>query len=246
LDPCKVFEIIIYTHDVVYNNVSQLLDEIEMNNFINYRIIPIHYNYHGYVKQMVIKANSYKDVTTDYVVILDSDLILYQKLNFYNLLVDNKIIWYYIDKKDDADNVAFSVWKTAVENSIKHSFDTEYMLSCPFIFNRKSLEDAANKFIEIHQADYETYCYNKCNNLNIDIETPITSIFDILSTIFTEFEYLGFYCHHYSNDYIFFSYYKSIKNNTLNNYSTNYFKKYWSHGGINNEISNEINCILNN
>jgi hypothetical protein len=76
----NIYEIIIYTHDVVYSEVIHILDRIQMKQHISVRIIPVHYNYHGYIKQMQVKADCYKDCITKYVVLLDSDLILKKPL----------------------------------------------------------------------------------------------------------------------------------------------------------------------
>ena len=58
----------------------------------------------------------------------------------------------------------------------------------PFVFTRNSLEEAANKFIEIHGCDYDTYCNNRCYNQGIIVEELTTHIFDKLSQVFTEFD----------------------------------------------------------
>lgn len=240
-----ILEIIIYTHNIANDQLTQMLGKIKLNDFIRFRIIPVHYNYHGYIKQMVIKANCFNDVQTNYIVILDSDLVLQKPLLFSNLLDGNgKINWYYLDKKDE-DNVVFSVWKKAWEDQNKDSFNIYYMMnSFPFLFTKESLKNASEKFIEMHNCDYETYCYTRCHSLNVNVEAPVTQIFDVLSTIFEEFEYLGYYCHRFSNDYHFISYYDEAKTNSLQNYGRTYFKQYWSHGGITSEVDNDIVNII--
>ena len=247
LDASNILEIIVYTHDVCYNDVCMLLENIGMKLFLKYRIIPVPYNYHGYVKQMVVKANSYKDCKTEYIILLDSDLILKKKLNLESFVKNNgKIEWFYLKKMSDPDNAVFRVWKKAVEDCIKCDQLVHYMSNgFPFLFTRKSLEDAANKFIEMHNCDYETYCGNRCYYEKIKVEDSIGDNFNKLSRVWTEFEYLGFYCHTYSKDYIFIpTNYCKMKNQFQNPNVDSYFVQYWSHGGLDENIKKQIN--LNN
>jgi hypothetical protein len=241
-----ILEVLIYTHNIVENNVKNILTELNFYHFLPVRIFPIHYNYHGYIKQMVIKANCYKNINTPFIIILDSDVILKQYILFSSLLThDNKINWYYLDQKDE-NNIVFSVWKEAVEKSTHQEFNKYYMMtSFPFILTRSSMEKAATKFKELNNCDYEDYCYNQCHHSNIDVELSTTSQFDKLNKIFTEFEFIGFYCHTHSSDYNFICYHDAVKNNTLINYGNIYCKQFWSHGGLNDEIRNEIKQILN-
>jgi hypothetical protein len=245
----NILELIIYTHDVSLGEVLQLLENMHLKNFISYRVIPVQYNYHGYVKQMVVKANCYKDCKTEYVILLDSDLILKKDLDFESFLKnDDKIEWFYLNKENDPENDVFTVWKKAVEDSTRVPQNIHYMSNgFPFVFTRKSLEDAANKFIEINGCDYENYCGDRCYYEGIKVEDPTLSIFYKLSRIWTEFEYLGFYCHKYSNDYIFIPTNYCRMKDQLNNPDTNsYFIQYWSHGGINESIKKQISSNMKN
>jgi hypothetical protein len=116
----------------------------------------------------------------------------------------------------------------------------------PFVFTRKSLEEAANKFIEMNGRDYDSYCYVRCCDENINVESSTTSIFNILSKIFTEFEYLGFFCHYYSHDYIFTTTHHcrmELQSGEIDN-NDSYFIQYWSYGEKTDKITNKINKIL--
>jgi hypothetical protein len=197
---------------------------------------------------MEVKLNCYKDVKTKYVVLLDSDLILQKPLNFLSLIrSDGKIEWKYLRKEDDPNNPVFNVWKKACEDATKVPKNIHYMSNgFPFIFTKQSLENGANKFKELHIVNYEDYCHNRCGHENIHIEDATTDIFDKLSKVFTEFEYIGYYCHYFSDDYVFtptpycLMDYQSSKNNNINTY----FIQNWSYGGINNEILNKIKNII--
>jgi hypothetical protein len=76
----------------------------------------------------------------------------------------------------------------------------------PFIFTTKSLVEAYNKFKEIHGIDYDVFCNNGCIKYKINVNEPISGSkgrFPDLTKVFEEFEWLGYYCHNFSNDYIF-------------------------------------------
>jgi hypothetical protein len=236
LDFDNILEIIIYTHDVVYEDINNLIQNINIIFFIHVRVIPIHYNFHGYVKQQTVKANCYKDCKTEYIVILDSDLLLGHKINFDEYIMENgKIKWRYLKIEDAPECFVFDVWKKACEDSNKQPFTSYYMANMfPFIFTKRSLKNAANNFIEMHGCDYDEYCHKRCDNEGIRVEDSVLNNFNKLSKIFSEFEYLGFYCHHYSNDYYF--------SNVID--KPNHFIQNWSHGGITNEVKQLIDSIL--
>ena len=69
LNTTNIQEIIIYTHDEALHETDELLTNVKLGEFIEYRIIPVHYDYHGYIKQQIIKCNCYKDSKTDYIII---------------------------------------------------------------------------------------------------------------------------------------------------------------------------------
>ena len=248
LVPVNIFEIIIYTHDVDYSEVVQLLDKLQIKHFVPYRVLPVAYNFHGYIKQMSVKVNCYKDVQTKYVVLLDCDLILQKYLDIEWLIrEDGKIEWKYLKIEDDPTNPVFSVRKKACEDSNMIEKKIHYTSNgFPFIFTRKSLEDASNKFIEMHGRDYDSYCYVRCHDEHINVESPTTSIFNILTNIFSEFEYLGFFCHYYSTEYIFTTtpYCRMNYQNGVNDNNDLYFIQHLSYGEKPGEIMKKINKIL--
>ena len=247
LDFTNIYEIIIYLHDKVTNNLTYLLDNIKMNNFITCRTIPVHYGYHGYIKQMAVKLNCYKDCSTDYIVLLDCDLLLKKSLNFdYFIKKDGKIEWYYLNKMDDPNNEVFTVWKKACEDATFQIKNVHYMSNgFPFVFTRKSLEDADKKFMQMHNCNYDYYCRQRCLHLNISVNAKITDAFAKLSQIFTEFEYIGFYCRNFSDEYTFINTKKCLMEKQHNNDDPNsFFIQNWSHGGITQSTRDKINAIL--
>jgi len=233
----NVHEIIFYVHDAALTNLNKLLDELNISSFINYRVIPIYYDYHGYLKQMVVKANCFSHCNTEYIVILDSDLILKRSMNLNVLLTeDGKIAWKYLKKESDPRHAGFNVWRTAFETTTKSKQNFHYMSNgVPFIFTKKSMEMACNKFIEFHEKTYDEYCKEKCLESNIPIVEGVGKYFTPISNIFTEYEFIGHCCHMYSEDYVFIPLDKCIMLTQKHIDTDKYFIVFWSHGGISNE-----------
>uniref|UniRef100_A0A6C0KPB1 Nucleotide-diphospho-sugar transferase domain-containing protein n=1 Tax=viral metagenome TaxID=1070528 RepID=A0A6C0KPB1_9ZZZZ len=227
-------EIIIYCHDKCYDELHKLINQIN----IECSIISVAYDYHGYIKQMVVKSECYKDIKTDYIVILDSDLLFQEDLNLKDLIEPSgKIKWYY---NNNISEVAEErVWKIAYESMTKTKQDFYYMANnFPFVFTKKSMEEASIKFRQIHGIDYNNYCLNRCINYNIQISDSIRERFCDLAQIFEEFEWLGYYCHNFSDEYIFIP-------QEFRNLSTRpKIMQFWSHGGLTSDIKNQIENIL--
>jgi hypothetical protein len=176
---------------------------------------------------MVVKSMCFNDVNTKYIVILDSDNIINTSINFKDLIEPTgKIEWYYLDTIPKDSNLI--VWKEAYETMTKTKQNVHYMANgFPFIFTKKSLLEAYNKFIEIHGIDYNTFCKTRCEIYNIKIEDSISGIkgrFIDMAKVFEEFEWIGYYCHHFSKDYIF----KPVELKT----KKSILIQFWSHNGL--------------
>ena len=176
LDFTPVFEIIIYVHDIYFENVFNILDETQLKNTVTCTIIPLHYNYHGFIKQMTEFTNSFKIVKTKYIVYLKNDFILTEELNLNSMIdVNGKLKWKFKRIKDFPNDNDFIVWKKASEDSNLISKNSHYSNNnsnnIPYLFTTKSLEDAYNKFNKIHNCDYESFCYQRCIEKNINIES---------------------------------------------------------------------------
>lgn len=233
-----ISETIIYYHDECEVQLVNILDELNLIK-LNIRIIPIKYDINGYLKQMVVKCMCFKDVESEYVMYIDSDVIFNNYYTPKSIIKDNKIEW--IIKKKNKDNSSENFWKVW-ENSVKEMTNEEMNIffmqnGFPFILKRKTIEDAYYKFIEIHNVDYNTFCKNLLELNNVSINDPITGKngkFLVMANIFEEFEYLGWYSYKFTDDYIF-----------TEKLNQNKFKKqYWSHGGLTEEIESEIKKIL--
>lgn len=233
-------EIIIYCHDACLKKLVKLVNNVNLSN-IEYRIIPVSYDFHGYLKQMVVKSMCFNDINTKYIVILDSDNIINTSINFKDLIdPSGKIVWYYLDNiPKDSDVI---VWKEAYETMTKTTQNVHYMENhFPFIFTKKSMKEAYNKFIEMHGIDYDTFCKRGCEKYNIKIEDSIAGSkgrFSDMAKVFEEFEWLGYYCHNFSKDYIFRP--VELKNKD----KKSIIIQFWSHGGLTNDIKKQIETIL--
>ena len=248
LETTNIFEIIFYVKDMDYFLLIDLLQKIKMYDFTQCRVIAVHYDYYGYIKQQVVKANCYKDCVTDYIVILDSDLLLHKPLNLQIFIKENgKIDWKYLKIEDNPNYNVFSTWKTAYEDSTFTPKNFHYMSNgFPFVFTKRSLEAAANKFIEMHYYDYDAYCKIRCEIFHIQINDIASHIFDRMSSVFTEFEYLGFFCHNFSDDYNFIHTPICMMNSQFRKFDTeSFFIQNWSHSEITEDIKKNINSIIN-
>lgn len=215
----EIYEILIYSHDVCCDkvkNISKILVGC------NVTIIPVNYNYHGYIKQMIVKAEAYKDVKTEYIVYIDSDCIFTGQYNFSSLLNSNMKPYWYIT--DDIKNYGIPTWHEAVKNMTCQDMKYYYMYNTfPFVIKTSTLKLAQDKFYEIHGKTYEEFVQSR---LNLNIEANIVDNFYSLSRIFTEFEYIGYIAHNFTDDYEFI----------LGTPNKTNITQYWSHGGINDEI----------
>ena len=217
--------LIIYCHDLCIDKLNELLITINMSCII----IPVTYNYHGYIKQQIVKCECYKDITTKYICILDSDCIITDYIHeteLYN--VDGTINWVYCNRCDFPTMNEFFVWTEAYESMTKTVQDIHFMVNNhPFIFTCESLQNASKHFKLLHNMDYDEFCITKIKQHNINISDKIKDTFNNLSKCFSEFEWLGFYCKNYSSDYMFL--------NKINNHKTltsQKVRQFWSHGHL--------------
>jgi len=231
-------EIVIYYHDQCKDELHILLDELNID--LKYRLIPVEYDINGYLKQMVIKCMCFKDITTDYILIMDCDVILNNFFNITDLINDDgKINWYLLHKNESNKNDdQWRVWEKSIKNMVNEDMNTFYMYNgFPFLFKKETLEAAYYHFLSIHGLDYNEFCKRLLNSNNVSVNDPITGPdgkFEIMATIFEEFEYLGWYSSNHTNDYKFIEGPNSLSIRS----------QFWSHGGLTPEIKNEIEIIL--
>ena len=225
----NISKILIYSHDICCDKVENIMKDI----LIEFKIIPVNYNYHGYIKQMIIKALVFNDVDTKYVVYIDSDCIFTNKYELSKLINNNgKPYWYFTN---DVHNSGCLVWSDVVKAMTNSEMKYYYMYNAfPFIVETSTLKIANEKFIEMHGKTYEEFARERIANYNIRVEDNIVNTFDKLSKVFSEFEYIGFIAHNFTNQYEFI----------LNNRNKENLKQFWSHGGINNEILTELDQTI--
>jgi len=228
----NIIKLLIYCNNLSHNKVKNILALINIKN-ITIQIVPVNYDYHGYIKQMIVKATAYLNIDTQYTVYVDSDCIFTDKYEFSNLINSNGNPYWYIT--NDVDNNGITVWKDVVKDMTFNDMKYYYMYNAfPFIIKTSTLKLANDKFIQLHNKTYDEFVKERLNKYRIKNEDDIVCNFYKLSKIFTEFEFIGFIAHNFTNDYEFI----------LNNRNKKNLKQFWSHGGISNEIKNELNSIL--
>jgi hypothetical protein len=168
----KIYEIIIYIHNRIYDDTIVLLDTIQLIQYANYRIIPLHYNYHGYIKQKVNVCNAYKDCKTKYITLINCNTLFTKDIN-HNDYIENE--------------------KVNLKKQIKDNLNI-------FLFTNNSLQEAANQFINNNNMDYESYYETIYKNLNINIFDEFPEMEK--KNIFDEIKYILDYCKKNSNEYI--------------------------------------------
>ena len=62
------------------------------------RLIPVIYDIHGYLKQMVIKCMCFNDDKISHILFIDSDVIFKKKYTYKNLIENDKISWYILKR----------------------------------------------------------------------------------------------------------------------------------------------------
>jgi hypothetical protein len=231
-------EIVIYYHDQCLEDLNVILEEFK--NDLKYRLIPVEYDINGYIKQMVIKCMCFEDINTDYILIMDCDVIFIDFFNIDELIcADGRINWYLLHKNElNKNDDQWRVWEKSIKNMVNEDMNTYYMYNgFPFLFKRETLEGAYREFLSIHGVDYNEFCKKSLDSKGILHSDPITGPngkFEEMATVFEEFEYLGWYSYKHTNDYRFIE-----GPNQLSIRS-----QFWSHGGITPEIKAEIEKVL--
>lgn len=220
-------KVLIYSHDVCFEKVLNITHIIKNTHV---QVLPVHYDYHGYIKQMTVKAQAYFDVKSEYIVYIDSDCIFTKRCDLSQLLnTDGKPYWHMTDEAE-----AIPIWREVVENMTQNEMKYYYMYnSFPFVIKTSTLKIANDHFIKVHKKTYEEYVKERIANNGISVNDNIVNNFFKLSKVFTEFEYIGYIAHNFTNDYEFL----------LNQRNKEEVKQFWSHGGITDEIKKELNDL---
>lgn len=231
------YKLLIYCHDECLPELESMLAEDQ----VKARVISVEYDIHGYLKQQVVKAMCWQDVDTEQVILMDSDIILINPMDYQYFMSGDKIKWYYLVRKPESESsIHWPAWQEAVLRMTGEPMNYYYMhCAFPFLFKTKTLEDVSEKFIEMHGMGYNDYCKAGQEHFGIATSDPIAGqggMFPLLSKIFTEFGFIGWYCKNFSSDYEF------IEGDNHN--STLARIQYWSHGGV-DAVEQQIESILN-
>lgn len=225
-----ISEVIIYYHDECKIDLNSLMSELNLN--LTTRLIPVAYDMNGYLKQMVVKCMCFRDVNTEFVMYMDSDVIFSDYYSPNSIIEEDKIKWFIQTRNEYNYNADFwLVWEKSVEKMTNGKMTTFYMSNeFPFVLKRETIKNAYDKFIEIHGVNYDTFCKNLLELNGVGINDKILDKFGIMATIFEEFEYLGWYSYNFTNDYTF------IEGRNTKEFKT----QFWSHGGLTEEIEIKI------
>ena len=227
------YDLVIYCHDQAVEELSKLLSELKLNP----KVIPVHYDINGYLKQMVVKCSCWKDIKTEYVSIMDSDVIFKGPVSFDDFLIDQRLKWYFLKKNDTNQNESvWGVWGDSVLRMTRKPMTIYYMYNAfPFVFKTKTLEKADLEFAKLHNCSYNEFCEKGLREIGVSKTDPISGPNGNFPKIFEEFEYLGWFCQNHTDDYVF------IEGPNPSSMATR--AQYWSHGGI-ASVEHEILEIL--
>lgn len=229
-----ISEILIYYHNECHTAFTKMLSDISLN--IPIRTKQVGYDYHGYLKQMVIKASCWMDVSSEYVLFLDSDCILNTPFNPSSMIINEKPMWHVARRTpQNTQNDEFRVWEKAVQGMTGAPMKTYYMANgFPFLVKTITLANASKQFKKDHGVSYDVYCKRELEKKHIYCHHTIRQKFLEMATIFEEFEYFGWYAENFTNDYVFI---EGSRNNSP-------LCQYWPHGGLTPEIIKEIESVL--
>jgi hypothetical protein len=231
------YEIVIYYHDECKANLDKLVSDIDFK--CDVRLIPVTYDIHGYIKQMVVKCMCFMDIENEYIMVVDSDVIFNDYFSYKDMMSDGKINWFYLNRTEENYNdEQWLVWQDSVFGMTNQDMNIYYMYNgFPYLFKRETLEKAYHKFIELNGLSYNDFCKNKLELKDVNVNDNISGSdgkFMIMATIFEEFEYLGWFADNFTNDYNFIE----------GPNKWNVRKQFWSHGGLNENIESEIHDMI--
>jgi hypothetical protein len=186
-----IHEIIIYIHNRIQNETYDLIERLKINHVISCKVIPLHYNFHGFLKQKVVGCNSYEISDTKYIALLDCNTLFTKSINFKNYIVDDKINW------DDL-----------------YKYDSNVK---PFLFTKNSLHEASIYFKGVYNYTYEDFCQIKSDKFCFDLFKPFP---ENCKNIFNGHNYLIDYCENYSSEYYLSSYYENNTRDYIENRKT--------------------------
>jgi len=218
-------KLLIYCHDECIPELEAMLAEGQTEA----RVIPVEYDIHGYLKQMVVKCMCWQDVDTEYVAIMDSDVILKKDVDFKSFWDGNKMKWYCLSRNPENNSEeVWGVWQDSVLRMTGKPMNRYYMYNAfPFLFKANDLKNAYHAFIKKNGLGYNEFCRNGLNEFGIIPSDSISGPngkFPWLAKVFEEFEYLGWYCENHSGNY------KFIEGPNHDSMKTRV--QFWSHGGI--------------
>ena len=202
----NIYEIILFIHNRINDATHELVEKIQIKHKVPCKIISIHYDIHGYLKQKVVACNSFEICKTKYIAIFNNYCLFTKNLNFNKYLNMDQIDWLKLSK-----------------------YDPNFK---PFIFTKQSLQDASNHYKHINNNNsYQSICETKIRELNIEIFHPFPE--EYKNSIFNDEEYLLNYIKTNPNNYILPK--KKVifvLTHKVCNYNTDEYNNFWGLGDI--------------
>jgi hypothetical protein len=185
---------------------------------------------------MIVKLSCWKDINTTHVMFVDSDCIFNKPYNAS--LVLNKMAWYYVTETEEPGvKGGFDTWKVAVQRMTGLPMTKYYMANAfPFIVKKQTLEAADLFFVNKHKQPYDVFCMKELARLKINVGGGVLPYWPTIAQVFEEFEYLGWFAEHFTNDYDFYTGERRDQSPPI--------AQFWSHGGITEEIRTQNENIL--
>jgi hypothetical protein len=167
---------------------------------------------------------------------VDSDCIFNKPYNAS--LVLNKMAWYYVTETEEPGvKGGFDTWKVAVQRMTGLPMTKYYMANAfPFIVKKQTLEAADLFFVNKHKQPYDVFCMKELARLKINVGGGVLPYWPTIAQVFEEFEYLGWFAEHFTNDYDFYTGERRDQSPPI--------AQFWSHGGITEEIRTQNENIL--
>lgn len=238
-------EVHVHHHDACTERLHALLDRL--NTSLTLRTFPVAYDYHGYLKQQVVKLDCHARVGTDWVMLLDSDTLFHGPLGLRDLLAeDGRFRWRVADRSAaNEHNERWQVWGDVVLRLTGEPMRRYYGANgFPFLFRRETLRAAARHFERVHGLGYDAHCLDWARRHGATrehLEAGGRVGFAALSKAFSEFSWIGWYAERHSDDYLFEP--MPEMNATLTEVSP-WASSFWSHAGLDPTLQGQVSDLI--
>lgn len=180
----------------------------------------------GYCFAMWEKLNSPDYSDADFLLLIDSDIMLIEPASLEDQLEDGKPIVYYHewdqapgDVDSEAVSVSRRIWGAALERSMGVKLDKEYMIYHPFLYYPSTFHGVRRMVVDHKRQNFLDAVYSA---VPFSAETFLEHHMP-----FVDYEALSFYAANFQAD-------RYALRKAKGNYTP--WEQYWSHGGFTPEI----------